>query len=265
MNAPMLDMGHAALALRCFGCIVSLPLGDALSTFPRFFLAVCLSVMLLPHAPETWEVTPFALFTEFVIGFVLGAPLRCVADVSEMVGELIDTARGQMVSAVLDPLHGQASSDMAIIAKNASVVVALMCGALEEVVSALARSVEVLPLGTSPGDPTLVSGLVRSGTFLLSEGMRLCGVWVGAFLLVDIACAMVSRVVTGLSFMQAAGMLKMFMLLLLLVVFVVEVERLSEGALRRTLAPWGWDKELPARDASFPGSQVATVAPGGAR
>jgi type III secretion protein T len=159
---------------------------------------------------------------------------------SEMVGELIDTARGQMISAVMDPLHGHGVSDLATLAKLSSVVVALMCGALEIVVSALVRSVEVLPIGSPAHDASLIHGVLWSGAFLLGEGMRLCAVWVGAFLVIDIVCSILSRVVNGLTFCQAAVILKLLAAFLLLLVFVLQGDQLSQGWLTRVVAPWEW-------------------------
>jgi flagellar biosynthesis protein FliR len=239
------DMGlaHAAFSMRCFGCIVSLPLGETLSLFPRFLLAVGLSVVLFTGDTASEPLSPFTLITEFVIGFVLGAPLRFVSDISEMIGELIDTARGQMVSAVLDPLHGHGGSDLATVAKLSSVVVALTCGALEVVVSALARSAEFVPLGGSAHSPSLLLGFARSAVFLLSEGMMMCAVWVGAFLLIDLASGVLSRVMNGLTFIQAGAILKMLVALLLLVVFMTQGASLSKEKFSRVIAPWGWRGE----------------------
>jgi type III secretory pathway component EscT len=243
VNGIPFDLAHGAVALRCFGCLVSLPLGEALTSFPRFLLAVGLSLLIFPMDGVREGLPLWSPLTEFVIGFALGAPLRCVADVSEMVGELIDTARGQTISAVLDPLHGHGSSDMAVLAKNASVVVALTCGAFEMVVGSLARSIEEIPLGSPAHDPSLMRGLARSGAFLLTEGMRLCAVWLGAFLLIDIACAFLSRVVSGLAFTQTAALLKMLVLFLLLIALLTEgVARPTED-ISRVVAPWEWGSE----------------------
>lgn len=243
MTVPLLDLAHGAVALRCFGCLVSLPLGEAITSFPRFLLAVGLSLIIFPSEGVGEGLPPWSLLTEFVIGFVLGAPLRFVADVSEMVGELIDTARGQTISAVLDPLHGHGSSDMAVLAKNASVVVALMCGALEVVVGALARSIEEIPLGSPAYAPSLMHGLARSGTFLLTEGMRLCAVWLGAFLVIDVACAFLSRVVSGLAFTQTAALIKMLVLFLLLIALLSEEGARSCKGISRVVAPWEWGND----------------------
>lgn len=238
MNSSSEHLVYAALALRSFGFVVSLPLGEALSAFPRFLLAVGLAVALHPIAIISGELSALSLVVEFAIGFVLGAPLRFVVDVSEMVGELIDTSRGQTISAVLDPLHGQGSSDLAVIAKNSVVVCALTFGALEVSLSALAQSVSVLPIGTFIHDESLVHGLLKASTFLLVEGMRICAVWVGAFLLIDLGCAIASRLVSGLSFSQSGGVLKMIVTFVLLMVFLSEGGRLSVEDLKRAIVPW---------------------------
>lgn len=241
MNLPTDSLVSAALALRCFGCVVSLPIGDALSLFPRFLLAVGFSLFMSPLVSVSGEISPLSLVIEFVIGFVLGAPLRCVADIAEMVGELIDTARGQTISAILDPLHGQGASDLASLAKSASVVVALTCGGLEAVVLALARSVQVIPLGSPVHDASLVHGVLRSGTFVLLEGMRLCAVWVGAFLLIDIGCSIASRVMSGMTFTQTAALLKMVATFLLLLLFLqAGGAHPSRSSVRSVVAPWEW-------------------------
>jgi flagellar biosynthesis protein FliR len=253
----------AALALRCFGCVVSLPIGEALSLFPRFLLAIGVSLFMLPLVSVSGEVSPLSLVIEFVIGFVLGAPLRCVADIAEMIGELIDTARGQTISAILDPLHGQGSSDLATLAKAASVVVAITCGGLEAVVLALARSIQVIPLGSLVSEPNLVHGVLRSGTFALLEGMRLCAVWVGAFLLIDIGCSISSRVMSGMTFTQTATLLKMLATFLLLLLVLQEGRgRLSLKSVRSVVAPWEWASAGVRGTAGVGGSRAGE---GGAR
>jgi flagellar biosynthesis protein FliR len=112
---------------------------------------------------------------------------------------------------------------------------------LEAVVLALARSVQVIPLGSPVHDASLLHGLLRSGTFVLLEGMRLCAVWVGAFLLIDIGCSIASRVMSGMTFTQTATLLKMLAtFLLLLLVLQDGGARLSLSSVRLIVAPWEW-------------------------
>ena len=237
---------YAACVLRCFGFIVSLPFGEAIQSFPRFFLSVGLGIALFPVASISGDLTPFSLIVEFVIGFIRGAPLRLISDVSEMIGELVDTARGQTISSVIDPLHGQGNSDLGVVAKNGAVVCALYLGALEISLGGLARSVHAIPLGASFVEESFARGLVRSLTFLVVEGMRVCAVWMGAFLVIDLGCALASRLLSGLSFTQTGGILKMLVTFILMMVVVTEGARLSLGDLKRALVPW-WSASVVPR------------------
>ena len=251
---------YVSCALRCFGFIISLPFGETLQSFPRFFLAVGLGIALEPVAHVSSEITPITCMVDFVVGFMLGAPLRFIADVSEMVGELIDTARGQTISAVIDPLHGQGGSDLSIIAKNGAVVCALSLGALDVSLEGLARSVQVIPLGGAHVDESFAQGLARSLSFLVVEGLRICAVWMGAFLLIDIICAFCSRLLSGLSFSQSAGVLKMVVTFLLIVVLANEGCRLPLYDLQRVILPWRGLLITPVKD-SGPLSGRGKVAP----
>lgn len=251
----------AACALRCFGFILSLPFGEALSNVPRFFLAVGLSAALCPVATSSEEVPPLALIFNFAIGFMLGAPLRFVADVSETIGELIDTARGQTISSVIDPLHGQGGSDLAIIAKSGAVVCALSFGALEVSLGGLVRSCQVIPLGVVNIDESFAQGLARSLSFVVIEGFRVCAVWMGAFLLIDVVCAFSSRLLSGLPFTQAGGVVKMVVTFLLVVVLAQEGGRISFAELERLLVPWKSVSSVPPAVSGSSSRRPGTVVP----
>lgn len=244
----MTDEGiaFAACALRCFGFLLSVPFGEALQSFSRFFLALGLGAALCPVAAISGDVVPISLIFNFAIGFILGAPLRFVVDVSEMIGELIDGARGQTISSVIDPLHGQGGSDLAIIAKNGSIVCAIYFGALEISLQGLARSLQVIPLGVFHIEEPLAEGLARSVSFVIEEGMCVCAVWMGAFLLVDIVCGLASRLVSGLSLSQAGGVIKMMVTFLLVVVLAQAGGRLSLSDFERVLLPWMSVSSAPA-------------------
>lgn len=239
---------YAACSFRCFGFILSLPFGEALNTFSRFLLAVGLGVALVPLASGSVDLSPLSLVVEFAIGCALGAPLRFLADVSEMVGELIDTARGQTISSVIDPLHGQGTSDLAVIMKNGAVVLALSLGALEVSLGGLTRSFQAIPLGAIFSDASFARGLTRSLSFLLIEGLRVCAVWMGAFLMIDLCCALAARLLSGLSFAQSAAILKMLATFILLMVVLREGGRLSINDVKQVLVPWRdgpWRVGLP--------------------
>jgi type III secretion protein T len=212
----------SALALRSFGFILSLPLGELLGTLPRFCLAAGMGLALRPLVIGTAEINGATLVFEFVIGFILGTPLRLISDVSEMVGELLDTARGQTVSAVLDPLHGQGVSDLATIARSASIAFALLGGALDISVKSLADSVRHVPPGMWSLSPHLPVEILNAGGNLVMSGLRIGAVWFVAFLMIEILCAMASRLVTGLSFSQMSYLLKSIVTFFLIAILLAQ-------------------------------------------
>ena len=235
MIASPHDLGVIAIVFRCFGFIVSLPLGDALSTVPRLFVALAFAIALSTHAHISGDIHPTSFIFEFVIGFILGAPLRFVADVAEMVGELLDTARGQTISSVIDPLHGQGVSDLATLAKVAATALAIWGGGLNVAVEALATSYSVVPVGHLAVDESLTRSVLKTGLFFLEEGLRISAVWMAAFLLIDIGCALAARLASGLSFCQAGGVVKMVTTFLLLLVLLTEGGRVSRGHLHELI------------------------------
>lgn len=217
-------MTLVALSMRAFGFFLSLPFGDALNTLPRFFLSVGLAFLTASTLTEGVEVSTPSLIVEFAVGFLLGAPLRFIVDVSESVGELIDTARGQTISAIIDPLHGQGASDLAVLARSGATFFALSSGALEISVRGFARAARALPPGGVLLNENLILGVCRSGIAIVTEGLVIASVWLGAFLLVDCVCAFASKLLSGLSFTQAGGLLKMA------ITFLFGTFLLQEGA-----------------------------------
>jgi flagellar biosynthesis protein FliR len=234
------DLLPWALGLRSLGFLLSLPFGELLGILPRFFLAVGLGFILQPLCPTLGDITGETFILEFVIGFILGAPLRLLSDLSEMLGELIDSARGQTISAVLDPLSGQGVSDLATVVRSAAVVIAVCGGALEISVLGLADSVRHASPGTVQISPFTFQEVLSVGGNVVLKGLQMSGVWFGAFLMIEVMCAITSRVMTGLSFSQTSHLLKSCVTFTLLAMLLARVEGgslagLVKACLARTL------------------------------
>ena len=232
------------ISLRSFGCMLALPLGESLATIPRFFLSIGLACLIWQRGVPSGDLGVVGFIFEFMVGFLIGAPLRAIVDVSEMVGELIDTARGQTIAGVNDPLSGQGASDLAVIAKVGATVVALWFGALELTMSALSQSFSTVPLGALSLTEGLAAGVFRSLAHSVGAGLQVAAVWLSAFLLVDVGCAVSSRMTTGLSFSQVAGVVKM------VVTFLILYQVLSQGFGRIgeaiLLTVCRWERSVPS-------------------
>lgn len=234
------EMVPWALALRSFGFLLSLPFGELLTIVPRFFLAVGLGVILQPESGDSGGVDEITLIFEFVIGFLLGAPLRLLSDVGEMLGEVIDGARGQTISAVLDPLNGQGASDLATIVRSAAVVLAVWEGAIEVSLQGLAESVRRNPPGIWAISPSLALEILDVCGSALLKGFQIGAIWFGAFLMIEVICAIASRLVVGLSFSHTSHLVKSLVTFILLAILLARGESgilaaFVEGCLPRSL------------------------------
>jgi flagellar biosynthesis protein FliR len=209
-------MAIAGVSARTFGMLISLPTGDALQTLPRLLISVLFGWAVASTIQLPTEVSALTLALEFMVGFLIAAPLRFLSDAAEMFGEVIDTARGQTIGSVVDPLNGQQGSDMANILRVAVVVLAIQLGGFDRCVEALRASYTSLPLGGVNFDSDVVSGTLRQGLGIVSAALSLSAVWLTAYLAIDLACALMSKVCTGLQFTSTSTLLKMIITFILL-------------------------------------------------
>jgi len=222
-----------ACSARCFGLIVSLPLGEMIQSLPRLLLAVGLGWLVMPGAIESHaDLSPVACLWEFGVGLVLGAPLRFIVDIGEMFGELIDTARGQTISSLMDPLNAQSSSDLAVVCRTAVAAIALHVGALDALVRGVAHSFGVIPVGAPFEGVSGVEGLLRWGLSVLSISLRLMALWLAAFLLTDITTGLASRLLKGVQFSLVAGIAKTLLTCIFLTALVTGAQHISPEVLR---------------------------------
>jgi flagellar biosynthesis protein FliR len=219
----------AVMCVRTLGVTISLPLGDALGVLSKLMVAVGISLAIVSFVPVPETITLWILLGEFVLGLLVGAPFRVLVDLAETLGELIDTARGQTIAAVNDPLNGHAVSDLATLAKIAATAVAINLGALEVCVESLRESYRAVPIGAVIDFDLLSRGLLLRGSELLSSMLVTCALWLVAFLLIDVIACFAARVSQGLSFSCFGSLLKMIVTCVLLGVVVVSSERGGRG------------------------------------
>lgn len=145
-----------------------------------------------------------------------------------MFGELLDTARGQTIGSVVDPLNGQQNSDMASIARLGVVALALHMGALELMMETLKRSYILFPLGGELLAEDLLLDTVRRGFALIGVAIGFSTIWLVAYLMIDLVCAMFSKMVQGMYFTSTAGVAKLVITMFLLTNLLAEPHELRE-------------------------------------
>lgn len=197
---------------RTFGFMVSMPFGDAVSTMPRLFVSVILGSALTDGAGSMAEGGGMLVGREVAIGYILGYPFRFVTDVADLMGELLDAARGQTIASIMDPLNGPTASDLATIVRIAACALALHLGALSSGCRVLQLSYEVLP-------PSLCFDLLEISKRALANSGAFVGAllsafisFVASFLAIDIIAAISARVCSHISFATVAQATKLLVL-----------------------------------------------------
>jgi flagellar biosynthesis protein FliR len=184
------------------------------SAVPRLFLAVLLAAIIQPASTDiAFAVGPLLLLRELFVGVALALPCRFAAEVSEMLGELLDTARGQSVSSILDPINGQLFSDLSAVLRSAVIAGVVLCGGLRAGCLALRESYTVIPVfqrdnGAINGLSELLLETLPHILLLGSEVLLVTGVWLGAFMIIDLLAGLCARVCPGLSFATLSHSLK---------------------------------------------------------
>ena len=228
-----------AVAARCFGVLLSLPVGETIQSLPRLLLAIGWGVAVAPTVTHCQgaesALSALSCLWEFGMGMLLGAPLRFVVDTAELFGELIDTARGQTLSSVIDPLNGQGASDLAVLCRTAAAALAVHVGALELLAVDLRESYLFFPLG-APWRGVFEAGeLFRWGLSIVELVLRTSAIWLVAFIMTDITAAIAARMIKGLQFTLAGSVVKCFLTVVLLGTLVSGVDATPHGTLQKML------------------------------
>jgi len=228
----------SATSARIFGLFVGLPLGDALQTLPRLFISVLLALALGDSCKVSEYSSLLFLIPEFITGLIIAAPVRFLTESAEMFGELLDTARGQTIGSIVDPLNQQQSSDMAAFSRLVVLILSIQLGLLDRAVIAAAESYKVLQAGALFSSKMDLMSVALSGVSVVGIALRFSAVWLVAYLLTDIASALLAKVSHGLNFTTTATLLKMvftFLLLLNLLSDPVEVIRIIQAQISKLL------------------------------
>ena len=206
-----------AVAARLFGMLVGLPLGESLQMTPRLFIAALWGAALVPEDAWFYSISPTRCGSEFLIGLLLAMPLRFLIESAAMFGELLDTARGQTIASITDPLNGQQVSDLTTIVRVGVTTFAVYLGAFDNLIALARGSYAMVPYGGPSLDPAALVGLMRGGVAVMEASILLSSTWLVGYLLSDLVCALLSKVLQGLSFSTTGALLKLVLTVALMI------------------------------------------------
>jgi flagellar biosynthesis protein FliR len=197
---------------RCFGALVVLPCGEFTSLGPKLFLALVFAAAIQPPLGGEAALSVVTLVRELFVGLALGLPCRLAVEAVELLGEVLDAARGQTISSIVDPIHGQLFSDLSAVLRMACIAAALHSGGLLFGCLTLRRSYEAIPVSNTLAASKIVVDALPRLVLLIGDVLLFTGVWLGGFLLVDLVAALCARVCPGLSFSTLSHLVKFLVL-----------------------------------------------------
>lgn len=89
------------------------------------------------------EIFLYEITIGLVLAFILGLPFM----IANIIGELIDTQRGETISSIVDPASGAEASELAVFLSYIVCMVFLAQGGMYQLSTIFAQSYHLLPLG----------------------------------------------------------------------------------------------------------------------
>lgn len=150
MSGAMLFNFGAALFLRALGLLSIIPLGAGSKLVGRRILwAFGLALLFAPSLLSASPVSLWSLPAEFLIGFVLSIPCALVVSLASAFGELFDTARGQTIGQIYEPLYQTPASVMSSFLGVVVWANLLYLGCAEDLLVAFKQSLKFMPPGAA--------------------------------------------------------------------------------------------------------------------
>ena len=165
----------------------------------RLGLGLALTLVIVPLAGPIPEISPSSfeglrvLIQQIVIGTAMGMAMRIVFAAVDLAGELIGLQMGLGFATFFDPLHG---NNAPVIAQLMSLLTVLFFLALNGhllMISTLAQSFVVVPIGAEIFGARDATSLVFLGGQMFAAGLTLALPVVAALLITNLALGVLTR------------------------------------------------------------------------
>lgn len=171
----------------------------------RLLVGLVVAFALIPGLPAMPAVSPgswtgmFILAQQILIGILFGLTLRVVFAAVDIAGEMIGLQMGLSFAVFYDPQNAGQSAVLSEFLGLLTMLVFLSMNGHLLILSVLAESFHLLPVGTLPIASPSLAAVVSWSAVLFSAGVLLALPVVAALLIANIAMGVLSRVAPQLN------------------------------------------------------------------
>jgi flagellar biosynthetic protein FliR len=187
-----------------------------------FTTIVGLSLVPLVPLPETVGPANLAMVVlrEVLVGLGMGFAIRVLIAGAEFAGHLAGFQLGFTYASVVDPQSGVRNGVLSALYGTVALVVFFVIDAHHDVLRALARSYEVIPVGTGRVGEGLATLVMQLLGMMFILGAQLAAPVVVVLLIAELALGLLSRAAPSLNLMQQGFPVRLIVGLLALAAMV---------------------------------------------
>jgi flagellar biosynthetic protein FliR len=207
--APGSSQTLVLLAARLSGLVLVAPvfstknLPTTVKTAIIILLTALLQPMALSRATAVPQITPETFVGEMIIGFAIGFGAALLIGAAGVAGDMIGMQIGLSGSAILDPINNTQENALGVFGTLFATTLFLAVDGHIVVIDALAKSLQLAPVGGGIHAIGLHS-MVRSAGVLFALGLQFAAPVIAAILIANTALAILARVAPALQILSVA-------------------------------------------------------------
>ena len=192
------------VSIRAAGMFVMAPvLGDkAIPPMIKAGFAILLAIVLIPVASQvtlppvdsTWQLLLFAI-KEFLVGAIIGLFFTLLFVGVRMAGDIVGYQIGLMMANIMDPNTNSQHSMVSEFYYLLAVLIFLAIDGHQAVISALADSFKLIPIGTFTSEGTIGEQLIRFTAHTFIIGLKVGAPVIVTLFMTSVALGVVARTV----------------------------------------------------------------------
>ncbi|HPP75169.1 MAG TPA: flagellar biosynthetic protein FliR, partial [Armatimonadota bacterium] len=223
MDLAFLGIGQLQMFLlilaRTAGIFTLVPLFGAkqIPVMVRIAIALGITMVFVPFCQSTGtkplavDVMPMValIVKETIVGLVIGFVTTLVFTAIQLAGDYIDLQSGFSFATMFDPVYGAQTAVAGRLHHLLAGLLFFVTNAHHILLSGLADSFRLLPVGQFSLDPAVAGGVVDLFAALFAVAVRIAAPVVAAVFLADVALAMISRAVPQMNILMSGLPLKL--------------------------------------------------------